>query len=290
MRESVMSPENPSQTAAPRHVDAHAHILEEPEIAAAMIHHCEGLGIGAFFLGGYDPDDWDRQLRLREKFGNRIQMSFGLHPWFVHNASGEVCREAFHKLESRLTTRPGHTGMMPSAIGETGLDHALATDKQDRERQLDWFRRHLRLAGKLGMPVVLHVVKAHGACLRELHAHPGTTGLVHAFRGEKNLIVEYARLGMLLSIGPNGVAGMSRENLATIPDRILVIESDAPTGAIGARERGSSQIKPAHITPAVIIEVAEKVALARGKGETAGAILDLSRENLSRVFQIAVPG
>lgn len=108
--------------------------------------------------------------------------------------------------------------------------------------------------------------------------------MVHAFRGEKSLIVEYARMGILLSIGPNGIAGMSPENLAAIPDKTLVIESDAPTGAIGARERGSSQVDPS-----VIIEVAKKIALARGKGETAGAILDLSRANLSRVFGFNVP-
>ena len=260
-------------------VDAHAHILEEPVAAKNLIDQCVARGIGFFLLGGYDPDDWDRQARLRKVFGARIQMSFGLHPWFVHNASEDECVAAFGDLTRRMAARKSNPETSPFAIGETGLDHALATRQESKNRQMRWFKEHLRLAAGMAMPVVLHVVKAHGKCLDAIHEHQGISGLVHAFRGERSLILEYAKSGLLVSIGPNGVAGMSREDLRSIPDENLVIESDAPTGAITARERGGSLV-----TPLAILDVAEKVAAARDRQESAVDILHLSRRNLVRVF------
>lgn len=274
-----MSPDSSPRSTQSDFADAHAHILDEPAVVARLIEDWRARGVGHFFLGGYDPEDWDRQVRLRKAFGPRIQMSFGLHPWFVHNASEPDCVAAFEDLKKRLASRKDNPEAAPVAIGETGLDHALATRQDSKNRQLHWFKEHLRLAESLDMPVILHVVKAHGKCLETIHQHPGIRGLVHAFRGEKSLILEYARSGLLISIGPNGAASMSKDDLRSIPDSSLVIESDSPTGAIGTRERGKDIV-----TPAVIFDVAATVAAARDRDETAEGILRLGRDNLSRVF------
>ena len=124
------------------------------------------------------------------------------------------------------------------AIGEIGLDYYYGTD--DREEQQELFRRQIRLANELKMPIMIHsrdahqltmdILKEEGAFSAERKSWfdgrpaPGTmsseaighevtipgenNGLVpdarvqmHCFSGSPELALEYIKLGATISLG-----------------------------------------------------------------------------------------
>ena len=115
------------------------------------------------------------------------------------------------------------------AIGEIGLDFHY--DNSDRDAQRTWFRRQIRLANELKMPIVIHsreadqetmdILKEEGAFTDERKSwfpqRPdsegfvgGTPGnvpdarvLIHCFSGSAELASQYVKLGATISIaGP----------------------------------------------------------------------------------------
>lgn len=292
-------------------VDAHCHLPESPDAIADTIHAVKKSGITKLFLGGICPEDWQRQQNLRTKFGDLIATSFGLHPWYVNRSTESECENGFTLLTSIIAGSASVTTWdIPWGIGETGLDHAVAKTNSDRQRQRKWFKRHLELSLAFGIPVVIHSVKAYGTIIECLSEATDTSvehesgyrsgygksvqgklvqeksgqgmlvkGMVHGFRGERNIIKEFSKAGILMSIGPNAFFGKEFLHLAEIPDHLLTIESDAPQGAMGRRHDCSIPINPS-----TVVELAGRIAKIRERGETDQQILNLAERNLERVF------
>lgn len=137
------------------------------------------------------------------------------------------------------------------AIGEIGLDFYY--DKSERDVQEYWFRRQIRLANELGMPMVIHsreadaltmnILKEEGAFAPERQAkfpkRPGPDGtltsdsrvVIHCFSGSAELAKEYVKLGATIGIcGPVTFKNnrKTKEVVAAIPMEYLMIETDAP--------------------------------------------------------------
>lgn len=136
------------------------------------------------------------------------------------------------------------------AIGEIGLDFYYGTD--DREEQQELFRRQIRLANELRMPIMIHsrdahqltmdILKEEGAFSDERKSwfpkRPGPDGetddarvQMHCYSGSVELAEEYVKLGATISLGgpitfKNGkkAAEVARQ----IPAEYLLSETDAP--------------------------------------------------------------
>jgi TatD DNase family protein len=259
-------------------IDGHCHLPENPEKRSELITKMTALGIDTMLIGGYDPADWIAQIEAKKQYGDTIQMSFGMHPWFVHNASENECEKAFNKLEQLVYLKAKST-LAAAGIGETGLDHALAKNSDERNRQEKWFRLHMDLSERTGLPPVVHSVRSTARTLEILREYSGPPGMIHAFSGNKNTIRDFSSTGFLLSVGPAAIGLKDSADLAFIPNDLLAIESDAPTGAMAARLRGHNEFEPA-----AIFLVAERMATIRNRRETWKDILCLSRANIARQF------
>ena len=118
------------------------------------------------------------------------------------------------------------------AIGETGLDFHY--DYSPRDVQRDSFRKHIRLAGELNMPLVVHAREADEEVLnilREERAFSGRRVLLHCYSGSAELAAQYIRLGAIISIaGPVTYKNARKtiEVVERIPIEYLLIETDAP--------------------------------------------------------------
>lgn len=137
------------------------------------------------------------------------------------------------------------------AIGEIGLDYYY--DRSERDVQQYWFRRQIRLANELKMPMVIHtrdadqdtmdILKEEGAFTAERQSWfprrrgpggqelPDSRVLLHCFSGSKELACQYVKLGATISIcGPvtfkNNRKG--KEVVEAIPIEFLLVETDAP--------------------------------------------------------------
>ncbi|MDD6647042.1 MAG: TatD family hydrolase [Firmicutes bacterium] len=142
------------------------------------------------------------------------------------------------------------------AIGEIGLDFHY--DYSPRDEQREWFRKQIRLANELRMPIVIHsreadqevmdILKEEGAFSDERKSwfpeRPDTTGyvksdtaapdarvLLHCFSGSAELGRQYVKLGATLSIAGPVTYKNNRKTTAVveeIPIDFLLVETDSP--------------------------------------------------------------
>ncbi len=137
------------------------------------------------------------------------------------------------------------------AIGEIGLDFYRNLSPEDI--QIEAFRKQIRLANKLKMPIVIHsrdadrlvmdILREEGAFSTERKSwfpkRKGSDGtevddarvLLHCFSGSKELAWEYVRQGATISIaGPVTYKNnkKTRAVVGEIPIEFLTIETDSP--------------------------------------------------------------
>ena len=118
------------------------------------------------------------------------------------------------------------------AIGETGLDFHY--DHSPRDVQRECFRKQIRLAKELKMPIVIHSREADEETmniLKDEKAFSDIRVLLHCYSGSKELAKQYIRLGAIISIAGPITYKNARKNIEVvreIPIEYLLIETDAP--------------------------------------------------------------
>lgn len=209
--------------------DAHCHLsFLKDEQLATLFRHVDSQNpdlAGYFMQGGYDPQDWKRQIEISSAYPEHLSLCFGLHPWALMQLDSTSRNRAWDQLLS----------MAPQAqlIGETGIDHFVTQDPVARATQVDFFRRHLDLARTLNRPLVLHIVQAHQLAIQILKEHPlpSRPGLIHGFSASTEMAQEYISLGFFISVGPNFLKNgfkQLKKAVMKIEMKHLVIESDSP--------------------------------------------------------------
>jgi TatD DNase family protein len=148
------------------------------------------------------------------------------------------------------------------AVGESGLDYHY--DHSPREAQRAGFVEHLRIAHRVGKPVICHVRDAHDDARRILADEGGAAvgAVIHCFTGTPQDAAAYAALGLYVSFSgiatfPSRSSDPIRAAIREVPlDRIL-IETDAPYLA-PAPHRGKRN------EPSFLVHTAEVVARELG--------------------------
>ena len=151
-----------------------------------------------------------------------LQMSFGLHPWYVKSTECDVNRDLEH-LKSALSQYPD------AFLGELGLDFSGDKELVEKTKQIEAFEAQLSI--ETHRPAVFHFVQAHGASIDFLKNHP-RGGFVHGFSGSFETAKTYMDQGLLMSFGPgllNPNYKKARETFVQMPDEFLLIESDTPS-------------------------------------------------------------
>ncbi len=115
------------------------------------------------------------------------------------------------------------------ALGEIGLDYHY--EEPPREVQKVWFRRQLKLAREMKMPVVIHDRDAHGDIMDILREYPDVTGEFHSFSASAEIARQLVNKGWYISF--SGVitfknAARLAEIVPSVPLDRIMIETDAP--------------------------------------------------------------
>jgi TatD DNase family protein len=169
------------------------------------------------------------------------------------------------------------------AVGETGLDRHW--DYTPFPQQEDYFARHLELARKLGLAVVIHCREAEADVVRMLQTdferHGPVKAVMHSFTGDA--ATAQACLAMGLHISFAGMvtyknAQALREVAARVPLDRLVVETDSPYLApVPVRGRRNE--------PAFVVHTA--ACLAQAQGVDAGKIAAQTTANARKLFALA---
>jgi TatD DNase family protein len=113
------------------------------------------------------------------------------------------------------------------AIGETGLDYYR--DTAPRDDQMRAFERQLELAGRLGLPVVIHTRQAEADTFDVLREFDGTV-VMHCFSSPDRL-GECVERGWYCSFAGNVTypkSGDLQRAARAVPDELLLVETDSP--------------------------------------------------------------
>lgn len=228
-------------------VDSHTHLDQSKEQAVDLVAAARAAGVGLIIQSGINLDASLESVRLAEEFPE-VFASVGFHP----QESGELTDEAFEQIE-HLTSRPKVV-----AVGETGFD--FYHDNWPHEVQEQAFVRHLQLARRANLPVVIHTRDAAEPTLAILERHAqGLTVVLHCFSLPDHLDLILER-GYYLSFAGN-VTYKSATNLQdaarAVQGERLLLETDAPwLTPVPQRGRPNS--------PALVAKVYDFVADLRG--------------------------
>lgn len=206
--------------------DTHCH-LDFPDFdpdREEVIARARAAGIGMLTVGTSLASS-HRAIEIAERHEG-IYASVGIHPNDTGRAS-EQDLEALRDLAER------HDVVI--AVGETGLD--FSRDDAPPSTQEHFFRLHLELATSLGLPVLLHARKSAPQVLHTIESFiaAGGKAIWHCFTANKKVLRQYLEHALELGLyfGISGMVtfedqGPLREIIPRIPDRYLLLDTDAP--------------------------------------------------------------
>lgn len=173
------------------------------------------------------------QLAKEYKF---IYAAVGIHPHEAENFPVKSWEE-FEKLtqEEKVV-----------AVGETGLDYFH--NYSSRLSQEELFRKQIRLAINMGLPLIVHSRQADRETLGILKEEGAHRGVLHCFSSTKEIAKEYIQLGFYISFAGQityPASGQLREAIQEIPTNRLLIETDAPF--LAPEKRRGERNEPAFI-------------------------------------------
>lgn len=203
-------------------IDTHAHYDDAAytEDRDSILNQVYTSGCIAIVNAAQDVETTEFSVKMAERY-DFVYAAAGIHP---HNA-GECTEDSLRKIEQFAM----HPKVM--AIGETGLDYHY--NFYSREIQQNSFRHHIRLAKRLGKPVVVHDREAHEDTLRILEEeNAGSCGcVIHCFSGSAEMAAEIVKKGYYVSLGGAVTFKNARrviEALEILPLNRILLETDCP--------------------------------------------------------------
>ncbi|OQZ01601.1 MAG: hypothetical protein B6D35_02825 [Candidatus Brocadia sp. UTAMX2] len=221
-------------------IDTHAH-LDFPDYKAdleSVLSRAKEADIGCIINVGTSLASSKKSVTLANRFPP-VYASIGIHP---HDAS-KVSDQDWQALES-LVNEP-----KVIAVGETGLDYYRNRSPHDDQQRI--FHKHLILAKRHNLPVIIHCRDASDDCLKILDEHKNglLKGVVHCFSGTAEVARKYLELGLYVSFaGPITFSNANslREVAKSVPVERLLLETDCPF--LSPQQKRGERNEPAYLS------------------------------------------
>ena len=222
-------------------IDSHCHIDGEQFDADRdeVVERARAAGVVAMLnIGTGDPhsDDFRRAVAVAETYEN-VYASVGVHP---HDAKLYDDKAETHLIDLVKSSKK------VIAWGEIGLDYYY--DHSPRDVQRDVFRRQIRNARELDLPIIIHSRDADDEtveilteeCSEDTENSKLATencsskfrgGIMHCFGGTPEMAEALMKIGFMISFAGNVTfkkADNLRDAARVVPLDRLLIETDCP--------------------------------------------------------------
>ncbi len=225
-------------------------------------------GVKKVIIPSVEVKTLDRVVEISNMYDNVYSM-VGIFPSEAKTYTDEVENKLINLAQNKKVV----------AVGEVGLDYYW--DKSFNNIQQDVFKKQIRLANKLNLPLVVHDREAHKDTFDIIkQENKGSKVLFHCFSGSVEFMRECVNEGWYIALG--GVvtfknAVKMKEVAKEVPLDKLVLETDSPY-LTPVPHRGKPN-KPAYVK-----YVAEEIAKIREM--TLEEIADITSTNAEEFFKI----
>ena len=180
----------------------------------------QNIEIVGVIIPGIDSGSCQRAYEM-SAHSTLFHLAVGIHP---NHSSGVT--EADWQVITDLAWQDGTV-----AIGETGLD--CYWDDVPIEVQIEMFHRHIALSQETGKPILIHCRDAWKELLPILRQAGKLCGVIHAFSGDAEQMLECVELGFYISFAGSVTYRNAKfaplwEAARKTPIDRLLIETDAP--------------------------------------------------------------
>lgn len=252
-------------------IDTHVHLNADQyeEDLQEVINRALEANVKKMVVIGFDRITIERAMKLVEEY-SFIYAVVGWHP-----VDAIDCTEEDLKWIEELATHEKVVG-----IGEMGLDYHW--DKSPKDVQQVLFRKQIRLAQKVNLPIIIHNREATEDVIRilkEEEAHL-TGGIMHCYGGSVETAKQCIEMNFMISLGGPVTfknAKKPKEVATEIPLDYLLIETDAPYLAPHPHRGKRNE-------PALVSLVAEEIA--RLKGISIEEVAKATTQNAEKFFGI----
>lgn len=255
--------------------DTHVHlnVWQFKEDREETIQRAFAAGVEYMVVVGFDHETIPLAIEIAEQNEN-IYAAVGWHPVDAI----DMTEKELNWIEE-LSKHPKVV-----ALGEMGLDYHW--DKSPKAVQKDVFRKQIRLAKKLDMPIIIHNREATEDIIKILQEEDAQTvgGIMHCYNDSVQYVQTCLDMNFYISLGGPVTfknAPLPKEVAKEVPLDRLLIETDAPYLAPHPNRGKRNE-------PAYVKLVAEKIAELR---ETSlEELAKQTTENAFRVFSIPFKG
>ncbi|WP_186575696.1 TatD family hydrolase [Aquibacillus kalidii] len=252
--------------------DTHVHlnVSQFDEDREEVMRRAKEAGVEYMVIVGFDHETIPKAIKIAEE-NPSIYAAVGWHPV-----------DAIDMTEKELTwleELTDHPKVV--ALGEMGLDYHW--DKSPKDVQKDVFRKQIRLARKVNMPIIVHNREATEDIIQILQEENAAEigGIMHCYNDSVEYVQACLDMNFYISLGGPVTfknATLPKEVAKVVPIDRLLIETDCPF--LAPHPNRGKRNEPAYVSL-----VAEKIAELRGI-----SIEELSQkttENALRFFRIA---
>lgn len=200
-------------------VDGHTHIDQFAlGDIPGLLERARGANIGLIIAAGTTVSSVEAILHLADHHP-LVHAGVGLHP-----------ADLVGWLDDKTVARLNTLAMHPKVVewSETGLDYMPGSPPYDLQQ--DAFRKQIRLARELNLPLVIHSREADDDTLRLLAEEKATEvgGAWHYFQGDRRLAEKVIEMGFLVSLAkPLLRLPQLQASVEHIPLSHIVIETDS---------------------------------------------------------------
>lgn len=202
--------------------DTHVHVNAEQfnEDLEEVIERAKEAGVDNMVVVGFDRPTIIRAMELIETY-DFMYAAVGWHPVDAI----DMTEDDLQWIEE-LSNHPKVV-----AIGEMGLDYHW--DKSPKDVQMEVFRKQIRLAKKVGLPIIIHNREATADIVNILKEEEASRvgGIMHCFSGSAETALECINMNFYISLGGPVTfknAKKPKEVAAAVPLDRLLIETDCP--------------------------------------------------------------